>query len=652
MMKDPAPLASNTGIKYILHGNHCDNDKPLQLLAGSLSMIYENGAIRYVKAGGNELIRMIYSAVRDKDWLTINPVISDESVEAGTDAFLIKYRAHYNSGGIDFIADIRIEGRSDSVIICSFEGEALATFEKNRIGFCVLHPIKGCAGNNCLIEHTDGSTEQSFFPDEISPHQVFRDIKSMKWTGHKVKCSIDFEGDIFETEDQRNWTDASFKTYSTPLSIPYPVSVEKGTRIKQKIVFRAVGTTSNEESQENKIVISLFPEETRNLPSIGTCRSSRPRNLSDNEIKILRALRFDHYRADLHLFADGWIEAAEQACIESFEIGADLELALFFDDNSAEETAEFLEWYSNRKPVVTAIFLFHRSHPSTPDELAIQIVPLLRELDPEIDIVTGTNANFAQLNRHRPGETGNDHICYSIHPQEHASDNRTLVENLEAQGYSVRSALTFAGRKGIWVSPVTIQRRFNANNIFTETPPIGEGPPPQVDSRLMSLFGACWSVGSLKYLCESGADNVTYFETAGERGFIQGDDDPKWPSGFPAFRGMIFPVYHIFRFLLGNKNMDVVKTICSDPHRAECLALTDGKQARAILVSFSPSQQDIEIECCSGLFRIRSLVRESFSEAAKSHQWTGIATEEVVKSQGIFTIEPYSINFIEGWIRH
>ena len=34
-------------------------------------------------------------------------------------------------------------------------------------------------------------------------------------------------------EDQRNWTDASFKTYSTPLSEPIPVTVKAGTRISQ-----------------------------------------------------------------------------------------------------------------------------------------------------------------------------------------------------------------------------------------------------------------------------------------------------------------------------------------------------------------------------------------------------------------------------------
>ena len=39
------------------------------------------------------------------------------------------------------------------------------------------------------------------------------------------------EGETFETEDQRNWSDASFKTYGTPLHLPFPVEVEEGTRV-------------------------------------------------------------------------------------------------------------------------------------------------------------------------------------------------------------------------------------------------------------------------------------------------------------------------------------------------------------------------------------------------------------------------------------
>jgi len=624
----------------------------ISLKAGKLKMIYRNGALRYISSGSNELIRMIYAAVRDREWLTVDPVIADEKISIQEESFSITLKCLYHSPEINFSAEYSIEGKQDSSITISMEGEALETFSKNRIGFCILHPIEGCAGRNCIIEHPDGSSDQSFFPEEISPVQVFRDIKSMTWLWARIKCRIDFEGDIFETEDQRNWTDASFKTYSTPLSIPYPAILEKDARIYQKVVFMAEGQFETETWQKERTKIKLYHEETFRIPSIGICRSGRSSPISKNELKTIRAVRFDHYRVDLHLYYDNWKTIAGMAAEESTDLGYQLELALFFDDNYFRQADEFIKWYSENKTYVTYIILFHILHPSTPDQLALDIIPLLRELDAEVRIVTGTNANFAQLNRNRPGETGADNFCYSIHPQEHLSDKYTLVENLKAQEYSVLSAIKFSGDTEIIISPVTLQRRFNANISLAELPWSGHGIPPQIDSRQMSLFGGCWTAGSLKYLCESGPDSITYFETAGERGIIQGDHDSQWPLYFPAISGMIFPSYHVFKFLLANKSMRLIRSVSSSPLTLDCLALTDGKQVRIILTNFSGDSQLLNFECCSGLFRIRTLNSDSFGNAVSDPKWSGTENERVVRSDSTFELDPYSINFISGWRKH
>ena len=50
------------------------------------------------------------------------------------------------------------------------------------------------------------------------------------------------EGDTFEMEDHRNWTDANFKTYCTPLAKPYPVRVESGTTIQQTVTVTLKGS--------------------------------------------------------------------------------------------------------------------------------------------------------------------------------------------------------------------------------------------------------------------------------------------------------------------------------------------------------------------------------------------------------------------------
>jgi hypothetical protein len=71
-----------------------------------------------------------------------------------------------------------------------------------------------------------------------------------------------------------------------------------------------------------------------------------------------------------------------------------------------------------------------------------------------------------------------------------------------------------------------------------------------------------------------------------------------------------------------------------------------------LLVNYTEARQKIKLECCSGLMRIRSLFSENYSEAADDNRWTGIKNEKIVKTQEAFEIEPFSLNFMEGWLKH
>ena len=198
-----------------------------------------------------------------------------------------------------------------------------------------------------------------------------------------------------------------------------------------------------------------------------------------------------------------------------------LELALFLTDAAAAELPGFAEAVNRVKPPVEAYLIFHKAEAST----SAQWVDLARHYLSNAKIGGGHQRLF-----YRP-ESGAAHpvalldlVCYSINPQVHAFDNSSLIETLEAQAITADSACQFTDGLPIVVTPVTLLARFNPNATGPEPEPAPGELPSQVDIRQMSLFGAGWTLGSIKYLSESGASSVTYYETTGWRGVMETGD--------------------------------------------------------------------------------------------------------------------------------
>ena len=140
---------------------------------------------------------------------------------------------------------------------------------------------------------------------------------------------------------------------------------------------------------------------------------------------------------------------------------------------------------------------------------------------PDAAFVGGTEIYFTEINRTRPEHGTWDGICYSITPQIHAFTDVDVVENLDAQAETVRSARAFAGDKAVVVSPITMRRRVNFHAAGEPPPDVPGELPDSVDVRQSSLLGAAWTAGSLKYVAEAGASSVTYYETTGWRGVLE-----------------------------------------------------------------------------------------------------------------------------------
>jgi len=73
------------------------------------------------------------------------------------------------------------------------------------------------------------------------------------------------------------------KAGKQPLSLPYPVVVEKGTRISQSILLRMNGDLPTEPMREEPVRIIVSPDEKLIFPKVGISRSSRNIKLSPSE---------------------------------------------------------------------------------------------------------------------------------------------------------------------------------------------------------------------------------------------------------------------------------------------------------------------------------------------------------------------------------
>jgi hypothetical protein len=116
----------------------------------------------------------------------------------------------------------------------------------------VLHPVKALAGSSCKITHADGSISSSHFPEYVAPLNPFKNIGAMQWECNGHKYNLAFQGETFETEDQRNWTDASYKTFCTPLDKPFPVQMLKGDEVCQCVTSQGYKSVNRNKLNRHK----------------------------------------------------------------------------------------------------------------------------------------------------------------------------------------------------------------------------------------------------------------------------------------------------------------------------------------------------------------------------------------------------------------
>jgi D-apionolactonase len=207
------------------------------LSVGPMVIEFGGGELRYGRLDGIEVVRRWYAAVRDQNWGTVPATLQPAKIVERPDGLSISFAMEHRQQQVafDWTGHIDIDASS---IRFTLDGVAQSTFLRNRIGFCILHPPATCAGSKCQCIQADGSIISDAFPDLVAPDNPFHDLAGISHNAGAYRAHWSFEGDLFETEDQRNWIDASFKTFCTPLSRPFPVEVTAGAKVRQVVTLR------------------------------------------------------------------------------------------------------------------------------------------------------------------------------------------------------------------------------------------------------------------------------------------------------------------------------------------------------------------------------------------------------------------------------
>jgi hypothetical protein len=631
----------------LLNGNPQSAPDPLILRSGPLTMLYTGGFIRQIKAGELEVLRLVYFAVRDHNWETIPGIFSNERISVSGNSFDISYEINYDREDIRYRILCYIVGQVSGKISYKIRGEALSTFMKNRIGFCVLHP-PDCAGNSCQIQHCNGSETDGLFPEFISPHQPFKDIKSIAWTiNDQCKANIEFEGEVFEMEDQRNWSDASFKTYCTPLVLPFPVKVKKGDIMEQEIRIEMIGQPVDPKEDRSVTPFIDWEGQCEKLPFIGISDSKYL--LSEKETALISAVNLSHLKIELDLTSQNWYDELEIGLGNACDTLLNVELVLLFGPEPEFELQEFKGAYVWDKTTVITISVIRKENHIT-DRGLQSVITQIQEMFPGVKVGGGSGAYFTELNRNVPGIRHLEFLTYSITPQVHAYDDLSLIENLEGQSATVLSAGQLGKDLPIHVSPVTLLPRFNPDATDTESTVIKDTLPPEVDVRQPSLFNMVWTLGSIKQLTSAGAGLITYYETKGWGGIINGDDPLSFMERSGSRPGDVYPVYAVF-YLIGNfKHSGYIKAESCDPHKYEIFVLNDGVKYRIFFTNFTLKTIKILVEVPRPEGRVLRIDNENVKDLMSDPLLffeTNWKQEEFAK--GIFNPElvPYSLLVID-----
>ncbi len=624
------------------------------LTAGPITAMFDNGALRYIRYRGAEVLRGIAYLVRDKDWGTYGPAIENLKIRQGKDGFAISYTATTKDKTQGLRYEAKIEASAKGTVTFSVTGTPLTDFLTNRTGFTILHPLIGVVGEPVEIVHTDGKKKKGRFPKFISPGQPVFEIRSLK---HQVvpgvTATVLMEGNKFEMEDHRNWMDASYKTYVCSLLDPWPYTLKKGEPFTQSITVTVQGKPAAKKAAKAGSGVSVDVGGVKGMiPAIGVGVPMAEAAHALEKADLIAAMDANHLVCQIDGRQKGQREAAaafrdlrERTGALSF-----LEIVLPAKAPTKDEVAAIAKEMraADYKPDVIVVTQMHdlkSFQPNTPrpwgpayEEMAAAV----RKEFPDVTLGGGMLSFFTELNR-KPVPAGVfDFITHTVCPIVHAADDISVMETLESLPSIIASTRHMIGKAPYLIGPSSIPCRDNPYGAaVAKNPGNGRVCLSDMDPRQRGLFAAAWNVGLLAAFAKGGLDAVALGAVTGPQGAIYRKADYAQP-GFDGAKAEVYPTYHVIAGLAsasGNRRLEAVSsassTVAALAHRSP-----DGSELW--LANLTPEAQTVKVSGLKGAAEIHRLSDANFQTITTNPDFL-FGKGEAVKKPGMVELGPYGV---------
>ncbi|MGO8101227.1 hypothetical protein AB9F46_12515 [Rhizobium leguminosarum] len=609
---------------FQLYGTRLVDPPPVRLRAGKLEADLTNGNLRTIRYDGTEVLRAISYLVRNRDWGTYSPEITDLRIEQNDDRFEVAYLARCEGpDDTRLVIDVRITGSADRL---DFEAEAVAPtgFETNRCGFCILHPIVGVAGSPATVEHVDGQIVATRFPDVIEPWQPFKDMRAITHAVMPdVQAECRMEGDTFEMEDQRNWSDASYKIYVRPLALPWPYEIAANRPVRQKtsLVIRDIsGSTRHPPGMSGGAIKLELGARTGTMPDIGVIITPEEADATLSAKSVLTEIAPQELLFHFDPGAGHGVEALRRfAAIATVHRGrSTLEIALPCKSVPASETAEIARQMQLAEFRPDAIMISPSvDRQSTPPGSKWPECPPLDEVHtaaraafPGIRIGGGMLSYFTELNRKRVPDGQLDFVSHCTNPIVHAADDLSVMQTLEALPFITRSVRAIYGDKPYRIGPSTIPMRQNPYGSRTMDNPVGARiPMANRDPRHNGRFAEAFALGYAIRVLDAGLECLTLSALSGPFGLIAGPAEPTEQGG----RRPLFNTVHTLSRLAGASWQECVS---SSPSEVLSFVARNAAGARLHVVNLTGEERKVDCGACRPADAGKELLLAPFATAA------------------------------------